>query len=446
MTYTVIRVIFLIFFLLPISAQAASTISIISWQEESLLTPTGKRSEILIEAKAINLSPNQFIKSFTLGLGKGRDIKITKVICNRQPTDYSFSNNSLDVKFPQVRKNNDAISIYFTYEEKYQEINKFLRQEIISVPPFAAGANAKVVINFPGSLESATLNPNVTKNGNSFIYQNVVPKNGVQEIIKLTSALDYWDVVARVKIDSNQSLKNSTVTMPIYFQNANQTVERLVFKSSTPPIKHTKENGQNTFEFNTADKKIIIENQARISTGSNIRTTIKRDPQKYLGFTQEEFDLLKPVLNQIKQNPQYKNLPLYAQIGEFVNQYIKYDIQYTNKLPKLDEILQNRVGVCTEYSKLYDGLARVAGIPSVIVNGIACGEYNKCDGHAWNLIYVNNQWINVDPTWDLMSGIVSSSHVYFNDNGSGNVQVKYFGSDKTVRSKMDFEIKNVEQN
>ncbi len=442
-----IKTIFLILFLLPLTAQAAqraaSSISILSWQEESLLTPTGKKSEILIEAKAVNLSPNQFIKSFTLGLGKGRDIKITKVICDRQPTDYSFSNNSLDIKFPQVRKNNDVISIYFAYDEKYQDINKFLRQEIISVPPFAAGANAKVVINFPGSLESATLNPNITKNGNSFIYQNVVPKNGVQETIKLTSALDSWDVIARVKIDSDQSLENSTVTMPIYFQNGHQRVERLVFKSSTPPVAQNSDISQNTFEFNTTDKKIIIENQARISTGSAIRASIKRNPQKYLNFTQEEFDLLKPVLNQIKQNPQYRNLPLYAKIGEFVHQYIKYDSRYTNKLPKIDEILQNRVGVCTEYAKLYDGLARIAGIPSAIVGGVACGEYNKCEGHAWNLIYINHRWINVDPTWNLMSGIVSSSHVYFNDSGSGDVRVKYFGSEKTVKSKMDFEIKNV---
>jgi hypothetical protein len=441
---TKIRAVFLLLFLLPLPAQANSTISILNWQEESFLTTNGKKSEILIEAKAVNLSSNQFIKSFTLGLSKERNIKITKVICDRQPTDYSFSNNYLEIKFPQVRKNNDTISIYFAYEEKYKEINKFLRQEVISVPPFAAGAKAKVIINFPWSLQSATLNPNITKNGNSFIYQNIVPKTGVQELIKLTSAQDAWDVIARVKIDSNQSLEKSTVSMPIYFQNSNQIVENSVAKSSILPLKQYAEVGRNTFEFNTEAREITIENRARISTGENIRTRINRDPYKYLNTTQEESDLLTPILNHIKQNPQYKNLPLYAKIGKFVHEYIQYDVRYTNKLPKIDEILQNKAGVCTEYAKLYDGLARIAKIPSVIVNGVACGEYNKCEGHAWNLIYVNQKWINVDPTWDLMSGIVSSSHVYFNDNDNGDAQVKYFGSKKTVKSKMDFEIKNVE--
>jgi hypothetical protein len=438
-----LKTIFFILFLFPLSSNAASSISIINWQEESTLTSIGKNSEISIEAKAVNLKPNQFIKSFALGLGKGRNIKITKVICNRQPVDYSFSNNFLEVKFPQVRKNNDAIWINFAYEEKYPQINKFLRQEAISIPSFASGAKARVVINFPGSLESATLNQNITKNGNSFIYNNIVPQNGVQEIIKLTSAQDLWDATIRVKINSNKPLENSIVSMPIYFENAGQKVANSAVQYSIQPLKQYTKSNNNILEFNTQEKEIIIENKARISTGQNIHTSIDRDPKKYSSFTQAEYDLLKPVLDQIIQSAKYKNLPTYAKIGQFVHEYIKYDSSYINKLPKIEEILQNPVGVCTEYAKLYDALARIAKIPSIIVNGVACGEYSKCEGHAWNMIYVNNKWISVDPTWDLMSGIVSSSHVYFSDNDNSKTQVQYFGSEKTVSSKMDLDIKNI---
>ncbi len=441
-----IRAIILILFLFPTFAYAASSVKMVNWQENSLLTADGKNSEILIQGKVVNLAANQIIKSFIFGLNKERDITITQVVCDGKPVNYTFVGNSLNIQFVRPKKNGELISLYFSYQEKYKKINKFLRQEIINIPSFAAGANAKVVINFPGSLESATLNPNITKNGNSFIYSNIVPANGVQEIIKLTSAQGVWDVVARVRITSDQPLENTVVKMPIYFQNSGQRAENSVLKSSVIPLKQYVEVGKNTFEFKTNSKEIVIENKARISTGENIHTATNRDPTKYNKINQAEYNLLLPLLNQIQQNPQYKNLPLYAQIGKFVHEYIRYDLRYSNQLLKIDEILQSHAGVCTEYATLYNGLARAAGIPSVIVNGVACGEYNQCQGHAWNKIYVDYKWIDVDPTWDLMSGVVSSSHVYFSDDDNGEAEVRYFGNKKTVKSKMDFEIRNISGN
>ncbi|MES2677866.1 MAG: transglutaminase domain-containing protein [Pseudomonadota bacterium] len=69
----------------------------------------------------------------------------------------------------------------------------------------------------------------------------------------------------------------------------------------------------------------------------------------------------------------------------------------------------------TKYARLFTALTRLAEIFTITVEGIACGEYDHCQGHSWNMIYYNNQWLEVDPIWDLMSGIVSSSHVYMSD-------------------------------
>ena len=60
-----------------------------------------------------------------------------------------------------------------TYISLYPTFCKFLRQEIIYIPSFAAGAKAKVAIWFPWYLESATLNPNVSKIENGFLYNNL---------------------------------------------------------------------------------------------------------------------------------------------------------------------------------------------------------------------------------------------------------------------------------
>jgi transglutaminase-like putative cysteine protease len=104
----------------------------------------------------------------------------------------------------------------------------------------------------------------------------------------------------------------------------------------------------------------------------------------------------------------------------------------------------NRLGVCTEYARLYDGLARLAGIPSFVIDGAACDEKEKCQGHSWNMIFYGGRWIEVDPTWNLMSGAVSSSHVYINDNGQGEVEIKYRSDAGKVNIEMGIDMSRAE--
>lgn len=427
------------------SFAAKSIISINNWKENTNLTPNGKISAILVQGQIQNIQPGQIMTSFSINLDRRRNIKITKVTCDGRMAKYSFSNNSLNIKFPEAKRLNNKFSVYFAYKEKYKDIHESLRQEIINVPAFAAGAKSKVTINFPGSMESATLNPNITKIGNSFVYENIVPLGGVVEKIKLTSSKAVWDVIVKIKISADNPLKKVIVTTPSYFRNAGQKVDNFFATSNIHPEEQSAEKGKRTLKFNTTGNKIIIKNKARISIGVNNRIGVFRNPKDYLKYSAEESVLLSPLLRKIKQNPKYKNLPLYAKIGDFVHDYIKYDIRYVGRLPKIRKILENKVGVCTEYASLYNALARVAGIPALIVNGAACGEYSKCRGHAWNMIYVNYKWISIDPTWDLMSGIVSSSHVYFNDNDDNSVGIQYFGDLRKIKSEIDFEMTKPQQ-
>lgn len=431
-----------ILFLFSLQAHANPDVSVLKWQEETQLTTSGKTSEVFIQGKIKNLPANQVMTSFAISFDEKQNLKITRVICDNQLADYSFLNNSLKIKFPKPKETNGSFALYFTYEETYDKINKFLRQEAIYIPNFAAGADAQVTINFPGYLESATLNPNITKNGGSFVYRNSIPENGVQEIIKLTTAQSVWDMAINVTIKSDQPLNDVQIKMPNYFQNGGQKVENLSTKSNITKFQEVSRGEDKIYKFNTAEKEILIESRAKIFTGTTNRLRVTRNPNDYLDVPQDEAALLSPILEKIKRDEKYRDLPLYAKIGKFVHEFLKYDISYTGKLPKVKEILRNPIGVCTEYSRLYNGLARVAKIPAMLVDGAACGEYDKCQGHAWNRIYQDGEWIDVDATWDLMSGIVSSSHVYFNDDGKGEISTRYFGGQRTVSSSMGFEMKN----
>lgn len=435
------KLLFLVLFLISPLAYASPAISILTWQEYVKLNATGKTSEILIQGKMKNLAPNQVMTSFSISFYPQQNIKITKVICDNKIANYSFQGNNLNIKFPKEKSNGQIAAIYFSYEEKYNKISEFLRQELIDIPSFAAGANAKVVVSFPNSLESLTLNPNIKKGDNSFIYSNIVPQNGVMERIKLTQTQNIWDIAIKVKVNASNALTDLTVILPPYFRNGGQKVENSLTKSSIEAVEESISDNNHILRFKTDRRELTVENKARIYTGRNNRIQISRNPSNYNKFSRDEELLLWPILEQIKRNPKYGNLPLYAKIGKFVNEYIKYDIRYLGRVPKINEILKNPVGVCTEYSNLYDALVRVAGIPSIIIEGAACGEYDGCQGHSWNMIYYNNEWIEVDPTWDLMSGVVSSSHVYFNDSDKGKIATRYFGNQNNIDAKMDFEMK-----
>lgn len=436
------RIIFLFFIF--ISHQASAGLVISSWRENALLTDDGKMSEILIRGQVRDIPSNQAISSFGINFGQNENIKIKRVISDDNPkisskeANYSFVSNILNIKLPQGKKNGEMVSIYFSYDQKYPIINQFLRQEAIYVPSMAVGARTKVVLNFSNYLESATFNPNVSKNGNSFVYSGVVPKNGVQEIIKLTPAQSNWNVAIKGEISASQSLGKVIAKVPVMFQSAHQKVSNYNITTSSLPLEENMDGDSKSFIFDTTAREILIDSTAQITTGVGSRGEIKRNPADYLSVTDEDKILLTPILQKIQNYSGYGNIPLYAKIGNFVNKFIKYDISYTGKLPSIKSVMQNRIGVCTEYAQLFTALARLAGIPAIAVDGIACGEYGQCQGHSWNMIYYNNQWLEVDPTWDLMSGIVSSSHIYISDFGKSGIEVKYLGyTDKNITSKVE---------
>ncbi len=420
---------------------ADDNVAVNSWQEKSYLNSIGKSAEILIKARIQNLPKNYVMTSFGIDFGSDNKIDIKNVTCDGVQIKFEFVNNALKVDFAKQKVNGEDFSLYISYNEKYKNIHKYLRQEAILIPPFAAGAQAKVTIEFPWYLESATLNYNITKVGNSFVYQNKVPSSGVMEMIKLTPAQSAWSALAKTKVKSNAALQDVTIEIPNYFNHPRQKVENRGLLASVSPTKTTKENNRYLLKFNSERKDILIENRANIFTGKSYGKLVNFNPGEYLKYNQEDRELLEHILFKIRQSPKYAAFPLYAKIGTFVYDFIKYDRAFVGKRPSLRQILSNPVGVCTEYAKLFNELARVAGIPSMILSGVACGEYNSCEGHVWNMIYYNNQWLEVDPTWNLMSGIVSSSHVFFSNEDQSSVGTLYPGDGRVVNLDLDVELK-----
>ncbi|HZK62220.1 MAG TPA: transglutaminase domain-containing protein, partial [Anaerovoracaceae bacterium] len=62
-------------------------------------------------------------------------------------------------------------------------------------------------------------------------------------------------------------------------------------------------------------------------------------------------------------------------------------------------VLVKNLGVCDGYAKAFNMFMDILGIPSERVVGTS--HYNnKPVDHAWNRVYVDNQYLNIDVTWD----------------------------------------------
>lgn len=88
----------------------------------------------------------------------------------------------------------------------------------------------------------------------------------------------------------------------------------------------------------------------------------------------------------------------------------------------LESLIKNERGafpaVCQGYAKALQYVAYRAGIPAIYVTGIA--TYSDKVDHAWNMVKIENQWYNIDPTNDdpPTGSPVSVRHIDFLQSNS----------------------------
>jgi hypothetical protein len=102
----------------------------------------------------------------------------------------------------------------------------------------------------------------------------------------------------------------------------------------------------------------------------------------------------------------------YLQPNEGVNETIVLDL------------LERKEGDCKGFAALFTTLARAAGIPSRVVNGLYYdGDEQKAfGGHAWNEVVLDGRWVPVDASLDQFE--VDATHINF---GSEAQLLRTFG-------------------
>ena len=130
----------------------------------------------------------------------------------------------------------------------------------------------------------------------------------------------------------------------------------------------------------------------------------------YIAEDESENDEIKIVVYDFVHEfirPQMTDFEKEILIIKYLVETVEYDIEeagkdeyYLNDSYKAYGALVNHKAVCSGYAKAFDLLAKTCGLSSTVVTGEAINSENLNGPHAWNQVYLDGEWYNVDVTFE----------------------------------------------
>lgn len=98
---------------------------------------------------------------------------------------------------------------------------------------------------------------------------------------------------------------------------------------------------------------------------------------------------------------------------------VKYDTYSSENTSNIYGCLVNKSVVCEGYARTFKYLLDELNIPCVLVSGTATADDGKSERHAWNYVFLKNNWYAIDTTWD-------DPIIIGNGKIDENIKYKYF--------------------
>lgn len=404
----------LIFLFIIFSFNSFAKLNITNFNEEIEFTDFGRIVNVKIKAKVELESRNYYYKGWDYIFDSKQKIEVSEAKVIGKNFKTSFGNNTLKFEFEKAF-NGDNLEFVFKYLEFEDDIPEYIRQEYVAIPAFAKGANGELKIKIPDNYVVYSLNPDFKQNYKTYVWNGKILENGFSEYFYLTLTNATWQAEVLTNIIGKDKISKIDIEMPTYFKNGNNLITNYQVKTNYDEsfVKIKEDDGYTKINLNKINGSIIqVKLSATLQNDLSSKVWVRLIPSNYLEIDRNlSLDLGNVVYDIARNNP---NEPLHIAIAKFVHKHIKYTDSYFGKELTTREIFNAAKGVCVHYAQLYNDLLRTAGIPSIIVSGMSYDiEHKKFESHAWNLVYANGEWLSIDPTWGLYSGIVPISHIFF---------------------------------
>lgn len=120
--------------------------------------------------------------------------------------------------------------------------------------------------------------------------------------------------------------------------------------------------------------------------------------QEQVASAMNEIEMVKESIISSLSGNKYKDI---LKIHDFLVDNIEYDTTYSSiGIYSIYGALVKKTCVCEGYAKAFKYLANAAGIESEIMQGTAINSSGDSESHAWNCVYIDNAWYQIDITWD----------------------------------------------
>ena len=263
-----------------------------------------------------------------------------------------------------------------------------------------------------------------------YTWGGEVPPEGKRTLVNLSKSEGKYNFEKTIRIESsnNKLLKNSKLTVPFVFQGGNNKILKLEYSSKqTDKIETKKENKQ--YEINFID---IKETYGEFLIKGELKNKCKEEwfcdltneeiekhlPEDYKSNKEKFKEFAEQIIknyDEVHKDDEIKESNI-AKIGKWVKENIKYDISYKGKNTiSATETLNNKVGVCHHFTKLFNALMYSLGFKCIYVSGYAIEKrdyFSSENAHAWSLIKINGKWLPFDATWGIFTGKLPVSHIF----------------------------------
>jgi len=125
----------------------------------------------------------------------------------------------------------------------------------------------------------------------------------------------------------------------------------------------------------------------------------------------------------------------------WLNDNLEYDLAYYGLSKSAQDVIIEKRGVCVEYTHLFVSMMNSLGVETRYAGGYVMAD--EWQPHSWAEVYVDGQWIAVDPTFNE-AGILDTSHVvlsYGNDSSDLYDKVITYG-DSFLASSTEIDVIN----
>lgn len=212
---------------------------------------------------------------------------------------------------------------------------------------------------------------------------------------------------------SNGQILTLELNVPVPTSTAYQSVQAggqaYIDAEGNSYLKITSSSPPNPFQYS---ERVLVQMDRRQTTSLPASYEV---PANYSLFisptnkTQSDDPRIRALAGNITANAQTP-FEKVAMLAIFVNSNMEYDTSMAGKEKDAIWVLENRRGVCTEYSRLFVALARSIGIPARYAEGyVYSQQFQSWMGHAWAEAYIG-EWVPVDATW-FEVGELDSVHI-----------------------------------